>query len=518
MADCTAPVPRPAALSPRVQILDFGLVRVASEQVQITQSGAILGTPAFMAPEQAAGETVDARADLFSLGATLYRMVTGEQAFKGANTLAILSGLANVTPPEPRSMDSRVPPRLNDLIMRLLAKKPEERPQNAREIIDTLALLRLERDSDTTTSIVTPTPVATAGTNAARRRWALWAATAGGIIAFVVLAIAFFSGGTGNRQGEPQPDKGTGSVNEPDRGLDALKPGQDRKVAELVLKRGGMVRIDRGRGLSGDQPLPEEPFQLTSVLSTGISDDDLAQFAGLTSLEYLELGGLSEVSNAGLGNLRDLPKLRVLIMTGSRVYDSGLKHLTSLPALEELSLGNREGAREKARITGAGLAPLRQLPDLRKLTLARVPLGEEGSGHIAALARLETLSLLECDIGVPEARKIARLRQLRVLGIIKTLLSGDAMASLAPLTSLTELNLQATQLGDSDLVHLKGMTKLQSLILTDNAGVTDAGLKHVEFLKALRSARLRGTKVTADGVAALHEAVPDCDIESEWNN
>src|SRR6185312_7204925 len=63
----------------RVKVLDFGLARAAREDTQLTQSGAIVGTPAYMAPEQARGETVDPRCDLFSLGSVLYQMCTGQR-------------------------------------------------------------------------------------------------------------------------------------------------------------------------------------------------------------------------------------------------------------------------------------------------------------------------------------------------------------------------------------------------------------------------------------------------------
>jgi serine/threonine protein kinase len=78
----------------RVKILDFGLARALRDQEHLTQSGAIVGTPAFMAPEQAAGRAVDRRCDLFSLGCVLYRLCTGKLPFQGIYTLAILSALA----------------------------------------------------------------------------------------------------------------------------------------------------------------------------------------------------------------------------------------------------------------------------------------------------------------------------------------------------------------------------------------------------------------------------------------
>ena len=114
----------PAAVSPpatlRVKILDFGLARPVSD-VGLTQSGTILGTPLYMAPEQARGETVDQRADLFSLGAVLYRSVTGQTPFQGKTPLAVFKSLDADQPPHPCTLNAEIPRPLGDLIVRLLA-------------------------------------------------------------------------------------------------------------------------------------------------------------------------------------------------------------------------------------------------------------------------------------------------------------------------------------------------------------------------------------------------------------
>ena len=78
----------------RIKILDFGLARAAQDSVHLTQSGLIVGTPSFMAPEQSRATGVDHRADLFSLGCVLYRCCTGRLPFKGTDTISILASLA----------------------------------------------------------------------------------------------------------------------------------------------------------------------------------------------------------------------------------------------------------------------------------------------------------------------------------------------------------------------------------------------------------------------------------------
>lgn len=119
----------------RSKILDFGLAR-AHDDVNCTQSGTILGTPAYMAPEQARGEKVDGRADLFSLGCILYRLSSGDLPFKGDTTMAILMSLALNEPTAPHKINEAIPEWLSDLIMQLLEKEAIKRPASAREMLE----------------------------------------------------------------------------------------------------------------------------------------------------------------------------------------------------------------------------------------------------------------------------------------------------------------------------------------------------------------------------------------------
>jgi serine/threonine protein kinase len=140
----------------RVKILDFGLVRATTDDSTLTSQGAVVGTPAYMAPEQANGEPVDLRSDLFSLGCVLYRMLTGLPPFKGVNAFATMTAVTTHTPRPPRDVDPAIPPALSDLVMRLLAKNPAERPASAQEVADVLATLAVERPAPA----ATPAPVA----------------------------------------------------------------------------------------------------------------------------------------------------------------------------------------------------------------------------------------------------------------------------------------------------------------------------------------------------------------------
>lgn len=141
------------APSSRVKILDFGLARLAEGDTALTGSFAIVGTPTYMAPEQAEGEA-SPRADLFSLGCVLYRMATGRPAFSGETLAAVLLALASLQPPSPRQINPQVPERLSQLIERLLSKDCAGRPASAAAVVRELEEIeRLEAVSRSAGSV-----------------------------------------------------------------------------------------------------------------------------------------------------------------------------------------------------------------------------------------------------------------------------------------------------------------------------------------------------------------------------
>jgi WD40 repeat protein/serine/threonine protein kinase len=147
----------------RVKLLDFGLARVHTEEAKLTHAGLILGTPAYMSPEQARGDKVDPRCDLFSLGVVLYQLTTGRLPFRGDSALAILTMLAVYTPPPPSEINSAIPSRLSQLIERLLSKDHEQRPATAKAVADELEIIAREVTTEATSvgapvALVAPSP------------------------------------------------------------------------------------------------------------------------------------------------------------------------------------------------------------------------------------------------------------------------------------------------------------------------------------------------------------------------
>ena len=121
----------------RVKVTDFGIARAVNVE-SVTQTAAVFGTAAYVAPEQAQGQRVDGRTDLYALGCVLFEMLTGQQPFSGDTAVTLAYKHVSEAPPEPRSINPDIPPALSAVVLKAMAKDPAQRYQTGKDFADDL--------------------------------------------------------------------------------------------------------------------------------------------------------------------------------------------------------------------------------------------------------------------------------------------------------------------------------------------------------------------------------------------
>jgi eukaryotic-like serine/threonine-protein kinase len=234
----------------QAKVLDFGLAKLSGPHGDghgrsmavtgadvITSPGSTLGTVAYMSPEQARGEDLDARTDIFSLGVVLYELLTGTRPFTGATSALIFNALLNHQPAPPSRINPAVPPELDRIVLRALEKDRDLRYQSAADLRSELK--RVQRDGSAS-GPASGSTVALAPPPRRRRRWSALAAAAVSVLAVVAVVVW-----------ATRPDTAPSAVDGPVQlqqltnsgraTLTALSP--DGRFAAFVEERGGQSTL-----------------------------------------------------------------------------------------------------------------------------------------------------------------------------------------------------------------------------------------------------------------------------------
>jgi serine/threonine-protein kinase len=280
----------------KVMVMDFGIARLISGPETAPQTSAVMGTASYLSPEQAQGQRVDARTDIYSLGVVLYEMLTGRPPFTGDSPMAIAYKQVNATPEAPSSINADVPPELDAVAMRALSKNPANRYQSGQEFADDLERARtggqvmatplLPASGEATQVISRPQPTSVLPPRqdepgGSRKAWA------GALLAILIMAL--LAAGAYLVVTMLTDDGGGELVAVPDlSGLTRLQAQQQLDEAGLILGDITRRRTDEvppGRVLE-QAPLPERQAEAGSavdiVLSAPPKPVEVPSLAGLT--------------------------------------------------------------------------------------------------------------------------------------------------------------------------------------------------------------------------------------------
>lgn len=444
----------------RVKVADFGLAKKREDTENLTDTGSMLGTPAYMAPEQCRGEELDGRADLFSTGVVLYQMLAGQVPFPGKGVAEVVQKITNAPVAPIREFNQDVPPVVTEVLSRALAKHPTDRYANAEnmardiqrvlEHLDTGGSPALESGFFTAGASESAPPQAPAMDQQAaaealprHRRWLYAAATC---LLAVALAVSLaYNFDIFPLQGKPSFA---------DYRLDAA-------VREAIGKPSGDLTA---RDLA-------DPA-LRSLALTGAGISDLTGIEWCIHLSNLDLSKNEIVDLTPLAVLKELTHLDV-----SRNKIADLAPLRSLPNITELRINSNqisdlrplEGFHELQKIPFSGnpvrdLSPLRELPLLETLDLTGAPYVDletlQGFTHLTRLIMngrgLEDLTFLAGLHNLVELALISDTHECQIQDI----------SALAELKNLERLHLEHSQI--KDISPLRGLTRLQELYLRDN--------------------------------------------------
>lgn len=532
----------------RVKILDFGLARFQMGDVELTGSGVILGTPVYMAPEQAAGKQLDGRSDLFSLGCILYQMTTGRLPFPGSDVYAVMHSMVLETPPSPTDVNSDVPPFVSDLIDQLLSKDRENRPANAAEVALTLefALRSMEATNalSETQSIAFQPHRRTAvelpqlrpeelARQPSKERLVDWILVGGSVLILGGLFVFMFVRGlesnaakttevqravelskapeqkyetvptqeaapaaslnsaTASVVGDTKPEvQATVAPQQIMPGTEPIDYAAEHRAAEWVLsmKGGGSLVGEHGRHtVLKAGSLPDKFFMTDVYIANNpqLTDSELDNLAGCRRLRYLGLPGCSAITAEGLKRLKSISSLSVLAVQSTNVGDGIASVIAHWPLLSSLNIA---GGTKKGRLSDEGIAALPSLPRLQILNLVGTLVTDAGLQTL--VTRCPNLEDIEISGRPRTFVTLKEFRHLQAIGCSGDQLTDHNLVELHELHGLERLRVQ-NPIRAGDLEHLsRADISLKSLdLLRLNSNDSNPSLKDFASLAQIRGLR-----------------------------
>lgn len=485
--------------SDKIKILDFGLVKVLSEDNnELTKTGETVGTPAYMSPEQCMGHAIDGRTDQYNLGCSMYFALTGEAAFSGDSMFDCMHNQIYKYPPalSVAAPAVKVPPALEELIFKSLDKDQNKRFASMSELKNELLNSASVGAKSTQPRSAIQRPAADRPPSTHGRRFNVAVALSVVSVVAVGLTIAWFTGQ--DKRPESPALKTYESTTQPSSGFSGPSVNMSSQLVTAAQL---------------EQVLAQTPDVVSlTIENTRLSHDVIEVIGQFRHLKLLNLSrcGFTQSDLATLTYIpmpqSDFSTLKVLVLTYSGVRDEGMPFFASAKSLEELDLSC-------TNIDGTGLRDLKSLPNLKTLKLNFTRASDSAMLYVSSYPNLESLTISSTKVTDEGVAHLAMLQGLRSVDLTSTRgITDSAIWSLMKLPQLSELKLASTNITDAACAALSQIASLRNLDLSATA-ITDEGLKALAPLEGLENLNVsQCPRLTKDAIAQFKKDHPHCRV------
>lgn len=403
------------------KVIDFGIAKLQFESDMkahdLTRAGDFLGSPLYMSPEQTEGIEVGPETDQYSLGCMLYQCLTGNPPHYGSSTLETLMKHQSETPPSmTNSSPFELPPELDSIVVKLLAKNPNDRFASMADVSTALSAVDFGKSESSK-------PIREEIENSSNK--AIW------IVALVVVGLV----ATGTLLFISESDS---KIDKPDEtpkvSVPKTKPTQvttEPKLSESDIRLSEKLRAD--------------PQIRELTIEFGITDRGLEALKTVSNIRQLDFTKCSNISANGFkANVSHLKRMDDLILCKSSASDDWLPAVLQMKKLRSLNLS-------KTQITDAGLRLLTKVQSLKNLDLMDVEITNDGLDSVRQLKNLTRLNVKETPIDDAGIKKLGGLKKLEFLALRTAKIDGECFDTIANMKSLEIIICSHTNITDNSL-------------------------------------------------------------------
>ncbi len=503
-----------------VKIVDFGIAKVIDQslsgQPQVTKTGEMLGSPAYMSPEQALGKPLDQRSDIYSLGCVMYETLTGVPPFSGPTPIAILTSQLNDSPSPMCDVigDKAVSANLEQIVQKSLSKNPEDRFQSMEELESALSVAKAGFDQPAHT----PTADEIALRSKKLKEKIFWLSFA------IVLALVGIVGLTWatKRKSEIKLEASPlsrieWSENEVRKTIQDNANSKELKLALLKVNDEVLSEFDnvqatetlnlqnaelKGPGLAHLIHLPLKNLDLKFSDANDRACEEIHHMKGLEALGL----GTTKIDDTCVKQLSNLTRLRRLDLSGNHLSSQAIFNLHRLPGLRVLYFGTNT-------LSAEGAAELGRFPELTDLFLDDAVIGANALENLKLCQHLGNLELDGAhNVTAAQVASLANLPNLHYLTLRNCKsLNGLDCSIFRKFPQLENIALSGLKISNRSLAEF--INSRIDTVHVDGTDISDDALNVLAKCKTLKCIVVqRCPNLTERALAAFKQKRPDCKV------